>query len=122
MPTTFAGFRRDAVGSVPVLWRRDDRFKTLRVSWIARRPLDLRAAARGLLPELLAQGTERDPSRLHLARRREALYGSTAAAMVGKHGETQVLHAMFDGVAGRFLPGGVDQLREGLAMVALGPL
>lgn len=116
--TRFAGFDRTEIGSVPVLWRQDARFKTFRVAFLWRRPLDGGAAARGLLPELLLQGTVSDPSRAALMRRMEALYGCVAAPSVSKHGETQVLQATVESVAGAFLPGRPDQLGEGLALLA----
>lgn len=117
MSASFAGFRRETLRGVPLLWRRDERFKTLRVSYLLRRPLDGSTAARGLLPELLAQGTQRYPSRQQLVRRQEELYGGAVATSVGKTGEAQVLHALFDGVAGRFLPGAPDQLSDGLLLL-----
>lgn len=114
----FAGFERIDIGSVPVLWRRDVRFKTFRVALLLRRPLDGGAAARSLLPELLLQGTERDPSRAALMRRMETLFGGIAAPSVSKHGETQVLQATVDSVAGQFLPSHPDQLGACLALLA----
>ncbi|MEZ5965805.1 MAG: insulinase family protein [Planctomycetota bacterium] len=114
----FAGFHRAAVGSVPVLWRHDARFKTFRLALLLRRPLDGRAAARALLPDLLLQGTARDPSRSALMRRMESLYGGFAVPAVSKHGETHVLQATADSVAGQFLPDGPDQMRACLALLA----
>jgi len=114
----FAGFERIDIDGVPVLWRRDPRFKTFKLTFAARRQLDGRAAARALLPELLLQGTVRDPSRLALVRRMEALYGGLAVPSVAKVGETHVLQATVDSVAGAFLPGRPDQLGAGLALLA----
>jgi len=113
----FAGFRKADLAGVPVLWRADARYKTFRVAFLARRPLDGRAAARGLLPELLVQGTERDPSRAALARRMEELYAGVVAPSATKHGESHVLQVAFDSVAGAFLPGRPDQLGEGLRLL-----
>ncbi len=118
MEARFGGFDRRDVGAVPVLSRRDARFKTFRISLLARRPLDGRAAARGLLPALLLQGTRRDPSRLALMRRMETLYASSAAPGSMKLGETHVFRLALDCVAGEYLPGRPDQLGEGLALLA----
>ena len=87
MADSFAGFSLARVGEVPVLWRADERFKTLRVSLCLQRPLDERAAARSLLPMLMLQGTSRDPDRPALAKRMERLYGASAAPVM------QVLNA-----------------------------
>ena len=113
----FAGFDRTQIASVPVLWRRDPRVKTFRIALHARRPFDGRAAARGLLPELLLEGTERDPSRDALVRRMEALYGCATMPGAGKVGEAHALQLVVDSVAGRFLPGQPDQLGEGLRLL-----
>jgi predicted Zn-dependent peptidase len=113
----FAGFACTEIASVPVLWRRDPRVKTFRVALYARRPLDHRAAARGLLPELLLEGTERAPSRAALLAQMERLYGCAAVPGAGKHGESHVLQVLLDSVAGRFLPGVPDQLADGLALL-----
>ncbi len=114
----FAGFRRGEIGGVPVLWRPDDRFKTLRVLLEARRPLDQTAAARSILPSLLLHGTERDPDRPALARRMEALYGAMVAPGTQKSGEAHALRLTLDLVAGRFLPGRPPQLEEGLGFLS----
>jgi predicted Zn-dependent peptidase len=118
MSERFAGFARCEVRGVPVLWRVDDRFKTMRVTLSARRPLDRTAAARSLLPALLLQGTTRDPDRPALARRMEAGYGAAVVPGTRKLGETHVLRLSLDAVAGRYLPGSPDQLGEGLRFLA----
>jgi predicted Zn-dependent peptidase len=118
MSETFAGFRRHDLGGLPVLWAEDPRFKTARVVFQSRRPLDSRAAARSLLPGLLVHGTERDPDRPAVARRMEALYGARVLPSTGKVGEVHQLRLLLDTVAGRFLPGHPDQLGEGLAFLA----
>lgn len=118
MESRFGGFDRTDVGAVPVLWRRDTRFKTFRLSLLARRPLDGRAAARGLLSTLLLQGTRRDQTRLALVRRMEMLYASSAAPGTMKLGETHTLRVALDCVAGTCLPGRPDQLGEGLTLLA----
>ncbi len=118
MPDTFAGFHAEERASVPVLWRRDDRFKTVRVTFQARRPLDCRAAARSLLPALLLQGTRRSPGRPALLRRMDAMYGASVVPGVEKQSPDHVLRLGLDAVAGRFLPGRPDQLGDGLAFLA----
>lgn len=114
----FAGFDRTQVGAVPVLWRKDPRFKTFRLAFTLRRPLDGTAAARGLLPDLLLQGTQTAPSRQALVRRMEELYGGVAAPGLLKVGETLALQATLDCVAGAFLPGRPDQLGDALDLLA----
>ena len=118
MAESFAGFSLDRAGEVPLLWRSDSRFKTLRVSICLRRPLDDRAAARSLLPNLLLQGTARDRDRPALARRMERLYGSTAGPVTFRLGESHVLRFTLDAVSGAFLPGRPDQLRAGMDFLA----
>ncbi|MBK8977932.1 MAG: insulinase family protein [Planctomycetes bacterium] len=118
MAETFAGFRLRHQGGLPVLWRSDDRFKTLRVTLQLRRPLDPRAAARSLLPGLLLQGTAQDPDRPALSRRMESLYGAAVLPGTEKIGEVHGLRMTLDVVAGRFLPGHPDQLGDGLRFLA----
>ena len=113
----FAGFTHEEVGGVAVLWRRDERFQTLRCSLVLRRPFDERAAARALLPALLLQGTERDPGRVALVRRMEMLYGAHAIPAQQKASETHMLRFTLDTVAGEALPGHPDQLGLGLALL-----
>lgn len=114
----FAGFEQADVGGIPVLWRHDARFKTLRVTLFVRRPFDGRAAARSLLPALEVQGTERDPDRPALARRMEELYGAMVLPSTARQGEVHELRFSLDCVAGEFLPGRPDQLGEGLEFLA----
>lgn len=118
MADSFAGFSLARVGEVPVLWRADERFKTLRVSLCLQRPLDERAAARSLLPMLMLQGTSRDPDRPALAKRMEMLYGASAAPVSFCMGESHVLRFTLDAVAGSFLPDRPDQLGAGLEFLA----
>jgi predicted Zn-dependent peptidase len=118
MAECFAGFSLVRVGEVPLLWRSDSRFKTLRVSLCLQRPLDDRAAARSLLPNLLLQGTARDTDRPALARRMERLYGATAAPVTFRLGESHILRFTLDAVSGDFLPGRPDQLCAGLDFLA----
>ncbi len=114
MADAFAGFRLAEVEGIPVLWKRDRRFKTFRFSLIARRPLDERAAARSLLPSMLLQGTERDPDRPALARRMEMLYGAAVLPSTSKIGESHLLRFSLDSVAGSHVPGEPDLLSDGL--------
>lgn len=117
MTDAFAGFRRDEVEGIPVLWKRDRRFKTFRFMLNARRPLDQRASARSILPALLLQGTEVDPDRPALARRMESLYGTAVMPSSGKMGETHLLRFSLDSIAGSHAPGSPDLLGEGLTML-----
>ena len=118
MGETFAGFQRADIGGLPVLWRRDERFKTLRVTFTSRRPLDDRAAARSLLPSLLLHGTVDRPDRPAMARRMEELYGAGVMPGTDKVGEQHLLRGTIDAVAGRFLPGAPDQVGDTLAFLA----
>lgn len=118
MADSFAGFELRHVHGVPVLWARDERFKTLRVIVQARRPLDERAAARAVLPGLLLHGTLRDRNRPAIAQRMERLYGGTVVPATHKHGEIHALRLVLDCVSGRFLPDRPDQLGEGFAFLA----
>lgn len=118
MTDVFAGFGRTDCDGIPVLWNRDPRFKTFRLSLSARRRLDERAAAGALLPDLLLQGTAVDRDLPALARRMEMLYGAAVAPSCQKSGETQILRFALDCVAGDFLPGKPDQLGDGLEFLA----
>ena len=117
MTDAFAGFCRDEVEGIPVLWKRDRRFKTFRFMLNARRPLDQRASARSILPALLLQGTQRDLDRPALARRMESLYGTAVMPSSGKMGETHLLRFSVDSIAGTHAPGSPDLLGEGLALL-----
>ena len=117
MVESFAGFTHSEVQGMPLLVRRDGRFKTLRISLCLQRPLDRRAAARSLLPDLLVEGTTRDPDRPALARRMEQQYGSAAGPATFRLGESHALRLTLDCVAGDFLPGKPDQIGEGLAFL-----
>jgi predicted Zn-dependent peptidase len=101
-----------ADGGVPLLWRRDDRFKTFRFEFHTRRPLDRRAAGRSLLPSLLLQGTAKDPSRPALSRRMESLYGAAVYPSTFTRGASHVLRTAIDAVSGEFLPGEPDQIGD----------
>lgn len=105
----YAGFQLDHCGDVPVLHRRDDRFKTFRVVLCAQRPIDDRTAARALLPALLVEGTERHRDRVALARALELHFGASVLPAVGRLGESSVLRLAAEAVAGDFLPGRPDQ-------------
>ncbi|MBK8098275.1 MAG: insulinase family protein [Planctomycetes bacterium] len=118
MPTTFAGCVLDHIDDLPVLWRRDDRFKTFRLVLCWQRPLDERAAARALLPALLLHGTQRFPDRPALARAMERCYGAWAGPGVGRFAESQVFRLATEAVAGEFLPGRPDQLGEMMGLLA----
>lgn len=118
MATHYAGFLLDCCGDVPVLHRRDDRFKTFRLVLCAQRPLDARVAARAMLPALLVQGTERHADRPALARALELQYGSGVMPAVGRLGESSVLRLAGEAVAGEFLPGRPDQLGAVLDLMA----
>jgi predicted Zn-dependent peptidase len=117
--TSFAGFGlARARHDVPVLWRRDPRFKTFRVEYQVRRPLGTTAAARSVLPSLLLQGTMRHPDRPSIARRMEELYGAAVYPGSAKRGAGHTLRLTLDAVSGAFLPDHPDQLRQGLAFLA----
>ncbi len=118
MQDGFAGFAVTEVSGVPVLWRRDRRYKTFRFLLQATRPLDDRAAARSLLPSLLLQGTQRDRDRPALARRMEGLYGAAVVPGTHKIGETHVLRYSLDSIAGAHAPGQPDLLAAGLEFLA----
>lgn len=114
----FAGFQRTDIRGIPVLWRSDGRFKTLRCTAYLQRPLDRRAASRFMLPALLLQGTESDLDRPALMRRMQALFGAAVHPSSGKAGESHVLSLTVDTVSGACLPGRPDQLGEGLSLLS----
>jgi predicted Zn-dependent peptidase len=115
---SFAGFRVVRGGhDVPVLWRRDERFKTFRFEFHTRRPLDRHAAERSLLPSLLMQGTRRDPNRPALSRRMESLYGAAVYPATYTRGATHVLRTAIDAVSGEFLPNRPDQIADCMAFL-----
>ncbi len=118
MTETFAGFERHEIAGIPVLWQRDERFKTFRFAFHAQCPLDETAAARALLPSLLMQGTTRNPDRPSLARRMEQLYGASVAPGAAVVGAAHVLKFSLDMVAGRYLPERPDQLGDGLRFLS----
>lgn len=118
VPSTFAGCVLDHVDDLPVLWRRDDRFKAFRIVLCWQRPLDDMAAARALLPALLLHGTECHPDRPALARLMERCYGAWAGPGVGRFAESQIFRLAAEAVAGAFLPGRPDQFGDVMGLLA----
>lgn len=118
MGDAFAGFQRSEIAGIPVLWKRDTRFKTFRVALSAYRPLDERAAARSMLPSLLVQGTQSDPTRPALSRRMESLYGAAVIPSTGKIGEGHLLRFTVDSISPAHVPGDPDLLGDGLHLLA----
>ncbi len=118
MAHTFAGFEIADVAGWPLLWLRDDRFKTFRVSLVLLRAIDERQAARALLPSLLSHGTRRHPDRPALARAAEALFGARLGASLSRHGVSSALRFSLDAVAADYLPGEPDQMGAGLELLA----
>ncbi|MCY2956691.1 MAG: insulinase family protein [Planctomycetota bacterium] len=113
----FAGFEARMVHGCPLLFRRDQRFKTFRLVIVMQRPLDDSMAARAILPALMQHGSKRYPDRPSLARARESLYGASTGPSVGKHCETAVMRLQAEAVAGEFLPGRPDQFGDTLALL-----
>jgi len=109
MTRSFAGFEVEEVHGTPLLWRRDQRCKTFRISLLLQRPMGAGQAARALLPLLLQHGSEQHQGRPALARARERLFGAGGGTGCGRHGESTVLSFAADAVAGEFLPQRPDQ-------------